>query len=143
MAVWKFTEAVLQGRPIDVYNYGDMRRDFTFIDDIVNGVILALDHPPADNNRQKPGGFTTPHRLYNIGNNHSEKLTDMIAVVEQACGRKAELNLLPMQAGDVYRTAADIDDIQRDLGFAPTTPISIGIPAFVDWYRGKWLKRSG
>jgi UDP-glucuronate 4-epimerase len=142
MAVWKFTEAVLQGRPIDVYNHGDMRRDFTFIDDIVNGVILALDHPPADDGREKPGGFTTPHRLYNIGNNQSEKLTDMIAVIEQACARKAELNLLPMQAGDVYQTAADIDDIQRDLGFAPTTPISVGIPAFVEWYRKDWLTRS-
>ena len=142
MAVWKFTEAVLQGRPIDVYNHGDMRRDFTFIDDIVNGVVLALDHPPADDGREKPGGFTSPHRLYNIGNNQSEKLTDMVAVIEQACGLKAEFNLLPIQAGDVYQTAADIDDIQRDLGFAPTTPISVGIPAFVEWYRKDWLTRS-
>lgn len=142
MAVWKFTEAVLRGRPIDVYNQGDMRRDFTFIDDIVSGVVLALDNPPPDDRREKPGGFTTPHRLYNIGNNRSEKLTDMIAAIELACGRQAEINLLPMQAGDVYQTAADIDDIQRDLGFAPTTPISVGIPAFVDWYRDEWLTRS-
>lgn len=142
MAVWKFTEAVLQGQPIDVYNHGDMRRDFTFIDDIVNGVVLALNHPPADDGREKPGGFTSPHRLYNIGNNQSEKLTDMVAIIEQACGLKAEFNLLPMQAGDVYQTAADIDDIQRDLGFAPTTPISVGIPAFVEWYRKDWLTRS-
>ena len=143
MAVWKFTEAVLQGRPIDVYNHGDMRRDFTFIDDIVNGVVLALDNPPPDDRLEKPGGFTTPHRIYNIGNNQPEKLTDMIAAIEQACGRKAEINLLPMQDGDVYQTAADIEDIGRDLGFAPTTPISVGIPAFVDWYRGDWLKRGG
>ncbi|SBV32793.1 Protein CapI [uncultured Sphingopyxis sp.] len=141
MAVWKFTEAVLQGRPIDVYNHGDMLRDFTFIDDIVNGVVLALDHPPEDNNREKPGGFTTPHRLYNIGNNRSEQLTALIHAIEEACGRKAEINLLPMQDGDVYQTSADIDDISRDLGFAPTTPIAVGIPAFVAWYREEWLGR--
>lgn len=141
MAVWKFTEAVLQGRTIDVYNHGDMLRDFTFIDDIVNGVVLALDHPPEDDNREKPGGFTTPHRLYNIGNNRPEQLTALIHAIEDACGRKAEINLLPMQDGDVYQTAADIEDISRDLGFAPTTPISVGIPAFVDWYREEWTKR--
>src|SRR3546814_14855717 len=104
MAVWKFTEAVLQGRPIDVYNHGDMLRDFTFIDDIVNGVVLALDHPPEDDHREKPGGFTTPHRLYNIGNNRPEQLTELIRAIEMACGRKAEINLLPMQDGAVYRS---------------------------------------
>ncbi|MGQ3099510.1 MAG: NAD-dependent epimerase/dehydratase family protein [Sphingopyxis solisilvae] len=139
MAVWKFTEAVLQGRPIDVYNHGDMLRDFTFIDDIVNGVVLALDRPPADDGRDKPGGFSTPHRLYNIGNNRPEQLTALIREIETACGRQAEINLLPMQDGDVYQTFADIDDIARDLGFAPTTPLSAGIPAFVDWYRNDWL----
>ncbi len=141
MAVWKFTEAVLQGRPIDVYNHGDMLRDFTFIDDIVNGVVLALDNAPADDNREKPGGFTTPHRLYNIGNNRPEQLTDLIHAIEAACGREAQINLLPMQDGDVYQTFADIDDIRRDLGFAPTTPMAVGIPAFVDWYRQDWSKR--
>lgn len=141
MAVWKFTEAVLQGRPIDVYNHGDMLRDFTFIDDIVNGVVLALDQPPEDDKREKPGGFTTPHRLYNIGNNRPEQLTDLIRAIEAACDRKAEINLLPMQDGDVYQTFADIDDISRDLGFAPTTPMAVGIPAFVDWYRKDWSKR--
>ncbi len=139
MAVWKFTEAVLKGRPIDVYNHGDMLRDFTFIDDIVNGVVLALDRPPADDGREKPGGFSTPHRLYNIGNNRPEQLTALIREIEAACGRQAEINLLPMQDGDVYQTFADIDDIARDLGFAPTTPLSAGIPAFVDWYRNIWL----
>lgn len=141
MAVWKFTEAVLQRRPIDVYNHGEMLRDFTFIDDIVNGVILALDHPPEDDNREKPGGFKTPHRLYNIGNNRPERLTELIREIEKACDRKAELNLLPMQDGDVYQTAADINDISRDLGFSPTTPITAGIPAFVTWYREEWIKR--
>lgn len=143
MAVWKFTEAVLQGRSIDVYNRGDMLRDFTFIDDIVNGVVLALDHPPEDDHREKPGGFKTPHRLYNIGNNRPEQLTDLIRTIEKACDRKAEINLLPMQDGDVYQTAADIDDISRDLGFSPTTPITAGIPAFVTWYREEWIKRRG
>jgi len=141
MAVWKFTDAVLQGRPIDVYNHGDMRRDFTFIDDIVAGVVLALDRPPADDGQEKPGGFTTPHRLYNIGNNKPEQLTDLIAAIETACGRQAQINLLPMQDGDVYQTFADIDDISRDLGFAPTTPMAVGIPAFVDWYRADWGNR--
>src|SRR3546814_12477315 len=102
-----------------------MLRDFTFIDDIVNGVVLALDHPPEDDSREKPGGFATPHRLYNIGNNHPEQLTELIHAIEKACGRKAEINLLPMQDGDVYPTAADIEDMSRDLGFAPTTPHSV------------------
>lgn len=141
MAVWKFTEAVLQGKRIDVYNHGDMLRDFTFIEDIVNGVVLTLDSPPADDGQEKPGGFSTPHRLYNIGNNRPEQLTDLIAAIEAACGRKAEVNLLPMQDGDVYQTYADIDDISRDLGFAPTTPMTVGIPAFVAWYRDVWTKR--
>ncbi|SEH18312.1 UDP-glucuronate 4-epimerase [Sphingopyxis sp. YR583] len=141
MAVWKFTEAVLQGRPIDVYNHGDMLRDFTFIDDIVRGVILALDHPPADDGGPKPGGFTTPHRLYNIGNNRPEQLTGLIQAIEEACGRSAEINLLPMQDGDVYQTFADIDDINRDLGFVPATPLAVGIPAFVNWYVKEWSNR--
>jgi UDP-glucuronate 4-epimerase len=142
MAVWKFTEAVLNGRPIDVYNHGDMRRDFTYIDDIVAGVIASLDHPPTDDGTVKPGGFTTPHRLYNIGNNRPEALMNLIAVIEQACGRKAVLNLLPMQDGDVYETYADICAIADDLGYAPTTPISAGVPMFVEWYRSLWCKSS-
>lgn len=136
MAVWKFTDAVLKGRPIDVYNHGDMLRDFTFIDDIVNGIILALDAPPPDDGKPKPGGFTTPHRLYNIGNNRPEQLTDLIGAIEEACGQKASINLLPMQDGDVYQTFADIDDIERDLGFAPRTSMREGVQRFVTWFRG-------
>lgn len=135
MAVWKFTEAVLNGRPIDVYNHGDMRRDFTYIDDIVAGVLVALDRPPADDGAAKPGGFTTPHRLYNIGNNRPEALMDLISEIERACGRNAQLNLLPMQDGDVYETFADIGDIAKSLEFAPAISIGAGVPAFVDWYR--------
>jgi UDP-glucuronate 4-epimerase len=139
MAVWKFTEAVLNGRPIDVYNHGDLRRDFTFIDDIVAGVIASLDAPPADDGQAKAGGFTTPHRLYNIGNNRPEALMDLIAAIEQACRRKAVLNLLPMQDGDVYETCADISAIAGDLGYAPKTPIAVGVPQFVEWYREQAL----
>jgi UDP-glucuronate 4-epimerase len=135
MAVWKFTDAVLNGRPIDVYNHGDMRRDFTFIDDIVAGVVASLDRPPADDGAPKAGGFCTPHRLYNIGNNRPEALLELIGVIEHACGRRAVLNMLPMQDGDVYETFADISAIARDLGYAPTTPIAVGVPAFVEWYR--------
>ncbi len=135
MAVWKFTDAVLRGCPIDVYNHGDMLRDFTYIDDIVTGVVLTLDNPPHDDGTSKPGGFTTPHRLYNIGNNRPEQLVDLIAAIEKACGRKAQLNLLPMQDGDVYQTFADIDDIGRDLGFSPTTTIETGVRRFVEWFQ--------
>ena len=136
MAVWKFTEAVLNGRPIDVYNHGDMRRDFTYIDDIVAGVIASLDRPPVDDGAAKPGGFTTPHRLYNIGNNRPEPLMGLIAEIERACGREAVLKLLPMQDGDVYETYADVSAIAMDLGYAPTTSIGVGVSAFVEWYRG-------
>ncbi|MBJ7498537.1 MAG: GDP-mannose 4,6-dehydratase [Sphingopyxis sp.] len=135
MALWKFTANILAGRPIDVYNRGDMKRDFTYVDDIVAGVIASLDNPPADDGAEKTGGFTTPHRLYNIGNNRPEPLMDLIGEIERACGRKATLNLLPMQDGDVYETFADIEAIQRDLGYAPRTGIAVGVPEFVDWFR--------
>ena len=135
MAVWLFTDAILAGRPIDVYGEGDMRRDFTYIDDIVAGVIAALDNPPPDDGQEKAGGSKAPHRLYNIGNNRSEELTRLIEVIEEACGRKAERRLKPMQPGDVRVTYADIGAIERDLGFRPSTPIETGIPIFVDWFR--------
>lgn len=136
MAPWLFTEAILRGEPIKVFNEGQMQRDFTYIDDIVAGVIATLDRPPADDGAEKPGGSRGPHAIYNIGNNQSEQLGRFIEVVEAACGRKAEKIMLPMQAGDVPATFADIDALARDTGYAPTTPIDVGIPAFVDWYRG-------
>lgn len=139
MALWKFTANILAGKPIDVYNHGDMSRDFTYIDDIVDGVIRSLDHPPVDNGREKAGGFTTPHRIYNIGNNRPEPLMELIRTIESACDRKADLNFLPMQDGDVHATYADIDAIASELGYAPKTPISVGIPAFVDWFRAHSL----
>ena len=135
MAMWLFTRAILAGEPIDVYGEGDMRRDFTYVDDIVTGVVAALDNPPPDDGSEKAGGSRGPHRLYNIGNNRSEELTRMIGLIEQACGREADRRLLPMQPGDVRDTYADISAIQGDLGFAPTTSIDVGVPRFVDWYR--------
>ncbi|CAA9540054.1 MAG: dTDP-glucose 4,6-dehydratase [uncultured Sphingomonadaceae bacterium] len=135
MAMWLFTKAIFEDRPIQVFNNGDMRRDFTFIDDIVSGVVACLDTPPADDGEEKAGGSRSPHALYNIGNSRSEELGRMIDLIEQACGRPATRDLLPLQAGDVPDTFADISAIQRDLGYAPTTTIDVGVPRFVDWYR--------
>lgn len=136
MMVWLFTEKVLRGEPIQVFNHGEMWRDFTYIDDIVAGVVASLDHPPADDGAEKAGGSVKPHAIYNIGNHRCERLLDVIAVLEEACGRKAERIMLPMQPGDVPRTYADIDAIRRDLGYEPTTSVDVGIPNFVRWYRG-------
>jgi UDP-glucuronate 4-epimerase len=135
MAMWLFTRAIFAGEPIQVFGEGNMRRDFTYIDDIVTGIVAALDNPPPDDGAQKAGGSKAPHRLYNIGNNNSEELTRMIEIIEEACGRKAEKQLMPMQPGDVRDTFADISAIQRDLGFKPSTKIDVGVPRFVDWYR--------
>lgn len=128
MAAWLFTDAVFHGRPIAVFNHGDMRRDFSYIDDIVAGVIACLDRPP-------PSDGGAPHRLYNLGNHRPEELLRYIAVIEKAVGRKAVLDLKPMQPGDVKETYADIEAATRDLGFAPRTPIDEGIPRFVAWFR--------
>jgi UDP-glucuronate 4-epimerase len=135
MMPWIFTAKILAGEPIPVFNNGEMYRDFTYVDDIVDGVVAALDHPPADDGLAKAGGSTKPHALYNIGNNRSERLLRFIEVLEEACGRKAQIEMLPMQPGDVERTFADIAAIERDLGYAPRTSIEDGIPRFVDWFR--------
>jgi UDP-glucuronate 4-epimerase len=135
MAMWLFTKAIFEGKPIDVFGEGQMRRDFTYIDDIVEGVVACLDNPPTDDGAVKAGGSVSPHCIYNIGNNRSEELGEMISLIEKACGRPAERRLLPMQPGDVRDTFADISAIQRDLGFAPRTTIAEGIPRFVRWYR--------
>ena len=129
MAMWIFTRKILAGEPIQVFNHGRMRRDFTYIDDIVAGVVASLDAPPADD------GEASPHRIYNIGNHRSEDLMHMIGLIEQACGRAAVRELLPLQPGDVPETFADIDPIRADLGFQPTTTIETGIPCFVRWFR--------
>jgi UDP-glucuronate 4-epimerase len=126
MAYFIFTKQILAGETIKVFNHGQMWRDFTYIDDIVSGVVRALDRPAQG---------TPPHLLYNLGNHRSEKLTDFIAAIERALGRDAKLSLEPMQPGDVESTYADIEASRRDLGFEPTTPIASVIPKFVVWYR--------
>lgn len=126
MAAYIFATKIAAGEPIPVFNKGEMWRDFTYIEDIVSGVIAALDHPPQD---------AIPHRVYNLGNHRCEKLTDFIAEIEKAMGIKAEIRYEPMQPGDVPKTYANISDSQRDLGFEPKTPISEGIPRFIDWFK--------
>ena len=135
MMMWIFTRKILAGEPIPVFNHGEMFRDFTFIDDIVTGVVASLDNPPADDGKAKAGGSVKPHALYNIGNHRSEHLMKVIGLLEEACERKAEIDMQPMQKGDVERTFADIDAIHGDLGYEPTTSIETGVPAFVRWFR--------
>jgi UDP-glucuronate 4-epimerase len=127
MAAFIFTKAIFEGRPITVFNNGEMWRDFTFIDDIVSGVVAVMGKPPS--------GLTPPNRVYNLGNHKSEKLTRFIAVLEEAIGKRAEMELAPLQPGDVPSTYADIEASQRDFGFEPKTSIEEGLPRFVDWYR--------
>jgi UDP-glucuronate 4-epimerase len=140
MALFLFTAAILAGQPIDVFNEGKLQRDFTYIDDIVEGVVRVLDRPATANPEWKgdapdPATSAAPYRLYNIGNNQPVELMRFIGAIEDALGRKAELNLLPMQPGDVPKTFADVDALVEDVGFAPNTPIEVGIQRFVDWYR--------
>jgi UDP-glucuronate 4-epimerase len=126
MAAYLFADAIVKGRPIRVFNHGEMARDFTYIDDIVTGTLAALDRPPASG---------TGPRIYNLGNHRPEKLLDFIAVLETALGRTAEKHLLPMEPGDVATSFADIESARRDLGYAPTVPIAVGLPRFVAWYK--------
>ena len=135
MAMWIFTKALFAGKPLPLYNSGEMRRDFTYIDDIVRGVIACLDSPPVDDGATKAGGSASPHAIYNIGNNRSEDLMRVVQLLEQATGRKALLSPEPMQPGDVKDTFADISAIERDHGFKPVTSIDEGVPRFVAWYR--------
>jgi UDP-glucuronate 4-epimerase len=135
MAMLIFTKALYEGEPLPLFNRGEMRRDFTYIDDIVRGVVACLDSPPADDGAPKAGGSTSPHALYNIGNSRSEDLMRVVELLEQETGRKATGNLMPMQIGDVRETFADISAIERDHGFKPTTSIDEGVPRFVRWYR--------
>jgi UDP-glucuronate 4-epimerase len=135
MAMWIFTKALFAGEPLPLFNRGEMRRDFTFIDDIVTGVLACTDGPPLDDGTMKAGGSNGPHAVYNIGNNRSEDLMRVVALLEQATGLKALLDPKPMQPGDVSNTFADISAIERDHGFEPTTTIDEGVPRFVQWYR--------
>jgi UDP-glucuronate 4-epimerase len=135
MAMWIFTRALYAGEPLPLFNRGEMRRDFTYIDDIVRGVIACLDSPPADDGAMKAGGNVSPHAVYNIGNSRSEDLMRVVDLLEEATGIKAVLDPQPMQVGDVKETFADISAIERDHGFRPTVTIDEGVPRFVAWYR--------
>ena len=140
MALFLFTRNILAGRPIDVFNHGRHTRDFTYIDDIVEGVIRTLDRVPApdpeyDPMHPNPGSSSAPYRVYNIGNSAPVPLLRYIEVLEECLGRKAEMNLLPLQPGDVPDTASDVEALRRDTGYRPSTPIETGIRNFVDWYR--------
>jgi len=140
MAFFKFTKAILEDKPIDVYNHGKMRRDFTYIDDIVEGVVRVLDHIPLSNpdwsgNSPDPCTSPAPYKLYNIGNNQPVELMSYIETLEKALGKPAKKNMLPMQAGDVPVTYADVSDLERDVGFKPQTSIVEGIGKFVKWYK--------
>lgn len=135
MALWQFTAAVLRSQPLQLYNGGEMQRDFTYIDDIVDGVLRALDRSPADNGAAHAGGSRAPHAIYNLGNDRPEALRTLLAAIEAACGRKAIVELLPMQPGDVPATWADIEATRRELGFTPAVSLADGVPRFVTWFR--------
>jgi UDP-glucuronate 4-epimerase len=140
MAMFLFTKAILAGQPINVFNHGKMLRDFTYIDDIVEGVVRTADHTATPNpewsgKTPDPGTSNAPYRLYNIGNNQPVELMHMIHVLEDKLGKKTEYNMLPMQAGDVAETYANVDDLINDVGFQPKTTIETGISNFVDWYK--------
>jgi UDP-glucuronate 4-epimerase len=140
MAFFQFTKAILAGEPISVYNHGRMRRDFTYIDDIVEGVVRTSDRaaaraPGFDPAKPDPANSSAPWRIYNIGNHKSVELLHFIKAIEQATGKEAKLNLLPMQPGDVEATSADVAGLVRDVGFSPDTPIEVGINRFVAWYK--------
>ncbi|GGE02315.1 NAD-dependent epimerase [Polymorphobacter glacialis] len=142
MALWRFTERILAGTPLPLYNGGAMSRDFTYIADIVAGVLAALDAPPADDNTAKPGGSHSPHAIYNLGNDQPQPLGEFVALIGNACGIAPIIDPQPMQPGDVTATWADIAPARGNLGYDPATPMAVGIPAFVDWYRD-WTKSSG
>ena len=141
MSPWLFTSAILEGRPIDVFNHGKMRRDFTYIDDIAEGTVRALDHiaepnPAFDTDAPDPGSSYAPYRVYNIGNHQPVELMTFIQTIESALGVEAKKNFLPMQAGDVVATYADVAALVQDVGFEPKTPLTEGIARWVAWYRG-------
>jgi len=145
MALFLFTKAILENRAIDVFNNGDMQRDFTYIDDIVEGVIRVIDNPPKGNEEWSgknpdPSSSKAPYKIYNIGNNSPISLMDFIEEIENKLGKKAEKNMMPMQMGDVKSTYADVSDLIADLGYKPNTPLKKGISDFIDWYMDFYVK---
>lgn len=140
MAYFKFTEKILKGEPIEIFNHGDMRRDFTYIDDIVESMTRLLDHPAQPDPdwsslKADPSTSSAPYRIYNIGNNNPENLLDFVETLEDLLGRKAVKKMMPMQPGDVYETYADCSDLEDAVGFKPGTPLRAGLSKFVDWYK--------
>jgi UDP-glucuronate 4-epimerase len=145
MALFLFTKNILAGKPIDVFNYGNHRRDFTFVEDIAQGVVRAMDRPAQPNadwnsDAPDPGTSKAPYRLYNIGNNQPVELLRYIECIENSLGKKAQKNLLPLQAGDVPDTFADVEDLVREVGYRPATPVEEGVRRFVEWYVGYYGK---
>jgi len=140
MALFLFTKAILEGESIKVFNHGKMMRDFTYVDDIIEGIVRLIPNKPVPNpvwsgDEPDPGTSYAPYRVYNIGNNSPVELSDFIRILEEKLGKEAIKEYLPLQAGDVPRTYADVDDLMRDVGFKPSTPIEVGIERFVQWYR--------
>jgi UDP-glucuronate 4-epimerase len=147
MALFLFTRNIIEGKPIDVFNFGHHKRDFTYVGDIVEGVVRAMDRPAApdpnwNGDDPDPSTSSAPFRIYNIGNNQPVQLMRYIEVIEELVGRKADKNFLPMQLGDVPDTFADITDLERDVGYRPATPIEVGVKHFVDWFRDYYGYRS-
>lgn len=144
MAYFSFTKAIIEEEPIDVFNFGKMKRDFTYIDDIIEGIVRVMDkipqpNPDWDRKNPDPGSSYAPYKLYNIGNNNPIKLIKFIEILENNIGKKAQKNMLPMQQGDVPVTYANVDDLVNDVGFKPSTPLEEGIKKFVEWYRLNYL----
>jgi len=144
MALFLFTKAILAGQPIQVFNHGRMVRDFTYIDDIVEGVVRVIDHPPTGNNswsgkHPDPASSKAPYKIYNIGNNNPVQLMDFIAAIEEKLGRTAQKKMMPIQPGDVPATYANVDDLVTDLGYKPATSVQEGIAAFIEWYQGYFV----
>lgn len=140
MAYFLFTKAIEEGRPIELFNNGNMKRDFTYIDDIIEGVVRVIDRPPEENRawnpeRPDPGSSACPYRIYNIGNSSPVNLMDFVEAIEKSLGKKAEKKLLPMQPGDVAATWADVDELIEDFGYKPDTSIEYGVNRFVEWYK--------
>jgi UDP-glucuronate 4-epimerase len=135
MAYFKFVKAIEAGQPIDIYNFGEMQRDFTYIDDIIEGIVRVMERPPSPLSGDDSDMATSPYKVYNIGNNKPVTLMRFIEVIEQALGKEAKKNLLPMQPGDVPITYADVDELMHDVGFRPNTPLELGTARFVEWYR--------
>ena len=146
MALWKFAESIREGRPIELYNHGRHRRDFTWVDDVVDGVLRVVDRPASpdpdfDPSNPTPDRSDAPFRVYNLGNDTNVDLLRFVGFIEEAMDRKAETILLPKQPGDVEASAADVEPMRREFGWAPRMPVEVGVPTFIEWWRA-WMDRA-